>query len=318
MFGLGATVSAVATTSGATHVGGVSRCASVWACPVCAPTIRERRATEIDQGLAAHLQAGGVAYFVTTTVRHTAGTPLAQVLDLVTDSWSAMMRTRAVCRSEVYAGQIRAVEITHGANGWHPHVHALMLFEPGTTEAQVASFFGSLRQAWTHQLSKRGATCNERGFDARPVTSTAGAAGYLSKVQGGWGAGLDVARADLKSAKSSTSTTPFEFLARAAAGETFAAMMWAYYEEATLGRRAIVWSRGLKARLGVDDITDDDAAEETLDGAPVVLAIIPSQHWRRLLRTGEAAPLLNALGMIGSGSSPGDVWRWPHSWLTNP
>lgn len=294
-------MSIAATAGGVVHVGGVKRCGSPWACPVCAPVIRERRAGEIDQGIATHLATGGLAYFVTSTMRHHAGTPLADSLKVVQDSWSQMMRSRSA-RGSGYVGQIRAIEVTHGSNGWHPHIHAVILFERGTTDATALAYLRAMGSRWSQQVTKRGGTVGRTGFDIRPVHSKGeGVGGYLCKVDGGWGIGLEVARADVKQGRSSSSVKPFEFLQRAMAGDAFGLKMWSYYERATKGRNAIVWSRGLKARLGVEDIDDIAAAEAELEAEPVVLCVVPARAWRRLLVTGKAAELLDFVGSVGQG-----------------
>jgi len=317
MFALGSTMSAAATSGGLVHVGGVQRCGSVWACPVCSPTIRERRAGEIDTALGKHLADGGVAYFVTSTVRHSAGTPLAQVLGLVQESWRDAWRPRSIDkRGSGYLGAIRAIEITHGSNGWHPHIHAVVMFEPGTSAATAENMLRRVSVGWSYQLSRRGASCNARGFDFRPVHDSEGVSGYLAKVDGGWGAGLELARGDLK-LQAGKGTTPFQFLERAANGCSYSEMMFLIYEQATSGRRQLVWSRGLKARFGIDDVSDVDAAEETLHALPVLLAIVPAGKWRQLLRTNRAVDMLTQLGEL---ASTGDlsVWQFPPAWLQLP
>jgi hypothetical protein len=38
--------------------------------------------------------------------------------------------------------------------------------------------------------------------------------------------------------------------------------LWAEFEQASKGRRALVWSPGLKAQVGVDEVSDEAIAEE--------------------------------------------------------
>jgi len=315
MFALGATVSVVSGPSGVARVGGVQRCGSVWACPVCAPTIRENRAAEIDTALGKHLASGGLAYFLTSTVRHSAGTPLADTLRLVQAAWSDAWRPASLRKKQRgYLGQIRAVEITHGRNGWHPHLHSVVLFEAGTTTAAAESVLNGFASNWSTQLQRRGATCGRSGVDYRPVIDADGVSKYLAKVEGGWGAGLELARGDLKTSKG---TTPSQFLARAAAGEVFALKMWSIYETATLGKRQLVWSRGLKARFDIADISDIDAAEVVCDELPTLLVIVPARHWHQMLRAGKIPALLDA---VGSFAQTGDLglWDYPPGWLNIP
>jgi len=313
MMPTGVTVSLAATSSGVVHVGGVGRCGSVWACPVCAPTIRETRAAEIDVALASHLAAGGSCYFVTGTVRHHAGTPLAQVLDLVAASWRSANNAKSQRGSDVLTGSIRALEITHGRNGWHPHVHALMLFAPGVSAATATAYLRNLSTHWGHQVRRRGGSVGANGFDIRPVHHASGASSYLTKVDGGWGAGLELARGDVKTVRRKGSTSPQEFLRRASDGDRHALKMWLHYEKATLARHAIQWSRGLRDLYDVPELSDLDAAEAEAADAPVVMALVPADDWAYLLRVGQAAEMIGALGDIGAGRPY--LWRWPMAWL---
>lgn len=324
MRSMGSTVSLSATAAGVVRVGGVSRCGSVWACPVCAPVIRETRAVEIDQALHAHLAAGGSAFFVTATVRHSAGTPLADVLSIVGKSWTGA-NNRKSQRGDILTGTIRAIEVTHGRNGWHPHVHALMLFAPGVAESAARSYLANLSTHWSHELGKRGASCGSKGFDVRPVHDVSGASSYLTKVDGGWGAGLELARGDVKLAHGK-GTTPQEFLSRAMDGDFHSLKMWLHYERATKGKMAIRWSPGLKALYAIEEVSDEEifldpddsepdtaAAEVTPTDPVVLLAIVPSVDWDWLLLNGEAAEMIEQLGRMALRQPY--LWRWPIDWV---
>lgn len=50
-----------------THYTGLQTCGSVWACPVCASKIAERRRLEIQQAMAAHQEQGGAVNLLTLT-----------------------------------------------------------------------------------------------------------------------------------------------------------------------------------------------------------------------------------------------------------
>lgn len=346
MHAMGATMSAGSTAAGIVHTSGVSRCASAWACPVCAAKLSEVRAGEIDTGLARHLETEfhgrhGLAYFVTATAHHQAGMHLSATLDLVQESYRAVMQSSTAKRSLTrrrfrpgpngtrvvdrewqvyggarragYVGQIRAVEITHGRNGWHPHIHTVFLFRAGTRPAVAERWLHRLGVHWSKQLVKRGSHCNDRGWDVRPIRTNADIGGYLTKIDGGWGPGLELAGANRKT---SAGKTPFALLDEAAGGSAWAEMMFKIYEAATFGRRTIVWSRGLKARLGIVDQDDDEAIDEAPVDELVVEAVVPAGAWKQLLRTGQAAELLGALaGIATQKGHPHELWRWPDKWL---
>lgn len=85
--------------AGHAHYSGTSRCASVWACPVCSAIIRAERAREIASAVEAHQASGGGVVFVTLTLRHQKSQRLADTLDAVLSGWSKLVAGRA------YAGE---------------------------------------------------------------------------------------------------------------------------------------------------------------------------------------------------------------------
>jgi hypothetical protein len=272
-------------------------------------------------------------------MRHELGDELGELLDVVRGAWSATWRYKS--RPWWYFGQIRAVEVTHGRNGWHPHVHAAVFvgellpgpcldgtagWVRGLDPAMAARRLNLLRWGWEHEVERRGGTTEVRGgvvdrngavrrigWDVVPCTAdgpeTVG--GYLTKVRDGWGLGLEVARAGMKHGKRK-GRTPDELLYAAVDGDRAAERAWRIYERATMGRRRIVASRGLFVALGVRELSDDEAAEGLLEDEPVAELLIPSSSWHALLRRGEAAVLLDDLAAL---VVDGVAWSWPSAWL---
>ncbi len=282
------------------HVQGVARCGSPHACPICAPVVRQRRAVEIEAGLARWLETGHGAAFVTLTTRHHQADDLKGRLIVVGSSLHACLsgapwKRRAVLLA--YVGAIRAVEVTWGRNGWHPHCHAILLFERPPTRQE-------LRDVETWLYGRWGGICERKGFgtisptygvDVREVGAE-GLGEYITKVEGGWGAGMELARADLKTAKNGKKgVPPAELLRRFVdTGEVRWLRLWLEHERATFGTNAIVWSRGLRARLGLDvEISDEDAAKsEGVDVEVLLRAVIGSPRWSRFVKAGTTGLLL--------------------------
>lgn len=320
MHALGVEMTVGSTADGTTHVGGVSRCGSPWACSVCSPTIGERRASEIDTAIGNWHDQGGSVYFVTATLRHQYGDDAAQLLDMLQGAWSRTFRWGGGIRPPWYAGMVRAVEITDGKNGFHPHVHAAIFVEPGWADCldDIARELHDLRLDWQESVERYGGSTAVSdasgcpGWDVRPVSVDGSTLGnYLAKIEGGWGAGLELARTDLKRARGRSGVTPFELLAAAVEGDTHAAIRFRIYERATAGRRRIVSSPGLMARCDVEELTDDEAAEADLDEPMVAVVSVPGDQWRRLLRAGFAVRLLDDV----AGLARGELWPWPPDWI---
>jgi hypothetical protein len=282
------------------HVTGIARCGSPWACPLCAPVVRERRAQEIDRGLRAHLESGGGAEFVTMTVRHSRRDDLAGRLAVVSQALRWCLHGRPWERRRAalgYLGAIRSIEVTWGeSNGWHPHLHAVLCFAKPLTAGERADLAEWLYGRWSGVCEARGlgTVTRARGVDVRPVTAAGGLSEYLTKLDGGWSAGLELARSDVK--KSAGRFTPMQLLAELAeTGDVQMRSLWIEYEEATRGKRAIVWSPGLRARLlaGEAEVSDEDlAASEGIDLA-LLRATVPAAAWNELVRTGAHALVLD-------------------------
>lgn len=297
MSALGQNVAISVTGTGVSHLRGVRRCASVWACPACSPVIRERRAREIDAILGAALAAGHAVMFVTATVSHHHGDDLAHLLDGLQAAWSETFRNhRKGIKAAGYIGMIRTVEVTHGRNGFHPHVHALVIFDADSERAAAAA--AVLGTHYRSALRSRGLYASSaRGWDVRPVVSAGDVSSYLAKIEGGWGAALELCRADLKS----SGTKPFDLLRLATSGDWSAASLWVRFERATAGRRCIVVSPGLAKRYGVELVSDEVAAEAEMDAPAVLVFSVDRRMWHLLMRRQAVAALLAALEAYARG-----------------
>jgi hypothetical protein len=277
----------------------VQTCGSIWACPVCSARIRQRRAQEIEAACLSHLTAGGSIGFLTLTFPHSSGDDLAQLLKVLLDCWKKVQqRTSYRTRKDVLRlfGFIRSTEITYGRwNGWHPHLHLLLFAEGEVTPAEWASLRDLVSEVWAEVVVKAGRDRpgEEVGVTLAPVR-TAEVGTYLAKVQDHYGnessIGREMARGDVKKGRKK-SRTPFELLEQAVYGVVPELPLWHDYEQATKGRRAIEWSRGLKARFAVEDLEDEDLAKADVDGAAVTT--ITKQQYALVVADGAEAHVLD-------------------------
>jgi hypothetical protein len=284
------------------HVSGVVRCGSSWSCPTCAPVVRQRRADEIDRGLQAHLDGGGGAVFLTATVRHQRRDALATRLAVIAQALHLILKGSGWDRRRDrlgYVGTIRAVEITYSlVNGWHPHLHAVLLFERPLTGDELADLEAWVFGRWSAIALRKGlgSVTREHGIDLRPVTTAGDLAGYLTKVEGGWGAGMEIARADLK--RSDGGLTPVEILeAFGRTGDVEMLTLWQEYERATFGRRSIMWSPGLRDRLipEIEDQADEDIAAAEGSDQSIFSVLVEAALWRQALTVGVTGLVLTEI-----------------------
>jgi hypothetical protein len=227
---------------------------------------------------------------VTLTMRHRRDHALDECWDALSDAWAAASgRSRGVRTAKQAAGVqgwVRRVEATWGArHGWHVHVHALVLLQaPGELDALGAAMY----RAWELRLRKVGLTPirDQGGLDVRLLDSGQALAEVGNYV--GKGAYESSERAALELAGSGKlgragNLTPWGILDAARRGDRQAAALWAEWERASLGRRALTWSHGLRDELGLgDDVDDDDLVDDEPTSEVEVVAVWAREDWPEL------------------------------------
>lgn len=300
---------ALVLNEGVAHFANVQTCGSVHACPVCGPKIRQERAGEIERGLGRHFDQGGGAEFVTLTLRHYRGDDLAALITLVADGFRAVVsgrRWQADREAFGVVGTIRSLEITHGENGWHPHLHVLVLTSVPLDDRLRGLLRARLYDRWCSAVNRAGvaAPSLSHGIDVRPVTREGAPVlgAYLAKGDvaeetialraGGRRIGMELTRHDLKAGRSSRS--PWALLASVLeVGDAADLALWHEYETATRGRQSLTWSAGLKGRLLVEEVTDEELAAIVQGGDVLVVLDAATWAWVTSIR-GLSAGLLAA------------------------
>lgn len=166
-------------------------------------------------------------------------------------------------------GSVTATEVTGGgAHGWHPHMHMILILDEDID-------LTPMRDAWLGSLRGAGLEGSGRGWDVRPADETGK---YIAK----WGAAEELALSGQKKGRG-TGRTPTQLLAASSdEGDRAAGELWAEYARVFHGLRQLVWSRGLKDRVGIDEIKDEEAAlDQQQDGQQETgRANIPHHVWR--------------------------------------
>lgn len=281
---------------------GIERCGSIWACPHCSAVIRAGRAAEIEQAVSAHQSTGGSVVFFTGTLRHHQADDLETTLDAILEGWRKLTAGRPWKRiKEKYqvSGYIRSIEVTYGGNGWHPHAHSLLFLDGDILPEELEELRPVLYELWATCVEKAGGKRpTEKGLDLQKLDDDGKLlAKYLAKVQDEkkrqtWSAGAEMTRSDVKTGRGS-SITPFQLLdEHPGYDEQTRARLWREYYLVSKGRRAITWSRGLKERCCIGEVTDADildAAEST-----VLVWQTSARAYRQVLRS---EPVLLAVAL---------------------
>lgn len=276
---------------GAAHYSGIATCGSVWACPICAAKIQERRRGEVENAMAWAKGAGLTPVLVTLTFPHSAFDELRTLLAKQADALARFRRSRAyraLMQRLGFAGLIRSLEVTHGANGWHPHVHELWFVErPGAWSEVVRCWEAACRAAGLLEEAKVDAF----RLHAVDVQVDVSSGDYLAKQDDSrsWGLAHEVSKAASKQGRAK-GVHPHHFLIRRAPGD---AARYVEYVEGMKGRRQLFWSPGLKGKVGVAEKTDEEVAQEETEKAREVCTL--TRHAWRVVRGNDArAELLDA------------------------
>ena len=285
----------------ASHYGCVETCGSIWVCAACASRIAEERRQEIQQLLDAHHQAGGSTYMMTLTIPHRASQPCDALGAIVTKCWQHTKSGKPWRKAKMryrYLGDVRALEVTHGSNGWHPHLHILIFFKPEATQTDAESFAQWLFERWARSVQKHGyGQCSSDAFTFALVSPGKGAADYVAK----WGAACELSKAHINSGKSGR--TPFDILEDLRKhGRRDDEELFVEYAFAFKGRRHLTWSTGLREHYGLrEGRPDEEIADEVPSGRHHV-ASIEASLWHEITRQRLGADLLDAFDQGGENA----------------
>lgn len=305
-------------STGCAHFSGVITCGSVWHCPVCADRLTNERRRELQRALVIHKKQGGEAYLATFTFPHDLVLPLADGLKKMQAAQAAMKGRRAYKKilEDVGAiGTIKALEVTYGENGWHPHVHMLILGLPG-----MVGELEAMRAVWAAAVEKVGlGKVNEHGFDVRGGDY---AAEYVAKfgkepsdasrtnVRAWWTAAHELTRGHTKQGQRMKGATPFTLLRWFVEDQDAkAGALFQEYAEVFKGRRQLHYSPRLKAKLDLFELKTSKVKKTP----SVKLLRIDTEEWSAILRHNARWQILYTAEKYGADAVTELVQRMLHS-----
>jgi len=251
---------------------GVHRCNYGYICPVCAPKIAMQHARELADACTRVYQKGWKVYHITYTLSHHKGASLDETLKKISDArrkyFLAGRGYQEIKRDAGIEGTARALETTHGANGWHPHYHELLFISGDLPE----DFEETMSKRWMAAVSRVGGHADlEHGFHLE--TGSQKISEYLNKfgqlpIDGGHAVEMELSHGHTKIARKSGST-PFALLEAARSGSTSASNLFREYAECMAGRAVIRWSKGLRAVLGMQSEVSVEENTPNVEYVPV-------------------------------------------------
>ena len=239
------------------YYNGICTCATPLLCPVCSPRIMGYRAAEIRK--AVHLwlaeDENNTCYLITLTLRHSLKDNLVYLLEIFAKArkyfWSHWTVKKLFNQSD-RAGRITATEINFSiSNGWHPHQHILLFCKKTVFDIEV------LRNIWLNALSSVG--ISGIGSIAFDLIEARSADQYLTKISS------EMVLGSLKDGRKYGNYSPFQLLAEVTEKSDWARDRFAELFQAARKIHPLVWSKGLKARFGIGEISDQEISDNKAD-----------------------------------------------------
>ncbi len=282
-----------ATAAGnAYHLKGLVTCGSVWTCPVCSARVSERRKDELSAAVDGWTTSGHGVTMATLTSPHYSNTQLDEHLAGMKDALRRMTNRKPfkrIAEQIGIVGRVRALEVTHGVNGWHSHFHILLFTDAPLDSAALPELQTELLNQWKSACVAAGLPePNAHGFTLAAGNSAAGE--YVSK----WGACEEMTKGINKTGQRDGQVTPFGLLLLHAGGDATAAPLFREYAKCFKGSRQLVWTAGLRDLLGLGaELSDEELAEMDEEKA-VEFMTIPLNVWKTVLRRRARGALLAA------------------------
>lgn len=275
-------------------VQGLTRCASPWACPVCAPVVAAARGEALCPQVQVLTSQGWSAWLLTLTVKHGREQPLAEVFDALKSGWGKLTNGKAwqAMKAKGDFQYVRGYDLTHSErHGWHPHVHLSIFLPPGHGDGRVTA--EAIVARWQTVMSAVGWETSPDAQNATRCTDPVKAARYSVTPAAVY---ESVALAKKRSRNLKSGRTPFEILALAVADAdadlwkgSRPVALWREYVQATKGRRQVTASRGITL---IDDPLVDESGDVLAElGQATVAELDRERRMPELLEAVEVAAL---------------------------
>lgn len=244
-------------------VSGVMRCNSSNVCVSCSSRIGKHRRDVVQAVFEQAHRSGYVISMLTFTIRHKAGDDLKELLESMTEAYKNVVSSNTYVKLKRKYGAefLRITEVTHGANGWHPHFHVAIVARPGLNWDVEAE---RLQNIWCEAVERVGLAAPEpaRAFHILREAMEADKAWYLQKSSGTMATSAisaEVANGRWKAGRGQN-VSVWQLLALAIRGDTKALSLWREYEKAVKRKQFFNPSRGFAMTFGFawkDENQDD-------------------------------------------------------------
>ncbi len=288
-------------------------CSRLWHCPVCASRISEQRRKELKS---AAENSGFTTVMATFTLRHNKRDNLASMVKAITGSYRSLKSgTPWQTIKDEYSviGDVRALEVTYGDNGWHVHIHALLFLSHALNTSQQASLENALKRRFLQVLGaygydaswQHGVWLTASNTDIVEYVAKFGRLPKLNTNGDTWSIYHELTKANQKRTRSKDGLTPWGLLLAYDAGDKQAAVLFLEYAHVFKGFHQLQWSRGMKNLLHIGDIPDDK-----IDDNPDAnyLLSIDAETWKDIVDKRLRAYLLRSVETFKGDKAK--IWSW--------
>jgi len=252
--------------------------------------IRAERADELKR--AVYAWGAGNVVMLSLTVRHGLGNDLRATRRGLANAFQRLIRGEPWKRFRSKHGiehHVRALEVTHGSHGWHPHLHALLFLEVPLSPEELVEATAWLQERWRACVRRTlgsEAVPNEHGVDLRASKR----ADYLAKFS------FELVDPGGKRGRGSN-RTPLQIAMSAASGRCADdEALWAAYCAGMRGAKMLTWSAGLRAAVELDaEKSDEEVVEGEEQQEAELVAVMSGAAWDASRgRRGLACAILEA------------------------
>jgi hypothetical protein len=241
--------------------------------------------------------------FLTATIPHRAQTELADSLDVVLKAWRAVRQGRLATRLKALgmAGYVRALDVTYGGNnGWHPHIHALVLFERRPSDQELELLTAELYTRWNSHIQRAGfPPVRVERFRLERSRSVPDVSRYCAEASGTSSYRKVALELDVGVKLRWKGLSPAALYIKACHKEPWALDKVHEFEQAAHGRRFVTWSKLAQQLRGK---VEPHVPEADVEDGGLAAFYLPAWMYRRLRDMPGAFDILEAVFAIGMTS----------------
>ncbi len=167
---------------GSVYLSNVQKCGMVWLCPVCLIKLNKHKLEWLKQTLEHHSKERRKMSFNTLTIQHKRYSRLEHTMEQLQSIYRAVYKNRKLqsLKKEHQIEWIYTMEITYGANGWHPHFHFVVVSK--ADDSSIKEYNNLFKSLYKKEIEKRGLLYKEGvTIDIKGISNDKDISNYMTK-----------------------------------------------------------------------------------------------------------------------------------------